>query len=367
MTARWCLRACISRWLNSTATGTTVERSTDSRRSVSSPRRTRDMSSRSSTRRAMYAVCRSITPEIRCWTAASTPEECRRWGTLERLLKGLRSSCATAERRLSFCRSASSSSRVRARSSSLHPTIVGHVVDGTCHVNPRVIRQRAERDVDWEFAAVFPQAEKVESAAHWPRVHVVGIHLPVCDVQAAKAFRHQRLNRAAEQLHPGVAEEPLRLAVDLDDDPAPIDDHDRVRRGFEEAVEEPLRPTGSGDRSSERRFNAGHNSTRLHVLHSGSRGRRCRDFIPRVRDVVASPPNETGCCRNASTQKLLLPTDHWPHCQQQPVSDRLRVHPGCLYRVVRQHGLHCFFGPPRRGRPTRFGERSLARSAPTRA
>ena len=52
----------MSERLNSTADGRTVRRSIDSRRSVSSLRRTRARSRRSSTKRNMCAVCRSITP-----------------------------------------------------------------------------------------------------------------------------------------------------------------------------------------------------------------------------------------------------------------------------------------------------------------
>ena len=66
------------------------------------------------------------------------------------------------------------------------------------------------------------------------------------DVWAAIALWHEHFEGATDQLLPAVAEQLLGLAVDLDDRPIPIDDHDRVWGRFEESVEEPAWRTRGG-------------------------------------------------------------------------------------------------------------------------
>ena len=58
------------------------------------------------------------------------------------------------------------------------------------------------------------------------------------EMRRAKSLRHEHLDGASDQLLASVAEQLFRLAVDLDDRPVPIDDHDRVGGRFEEALKE---------------------------------------------------------------------------------------------------------------------------------
>ena len=53
----------------------------------------------------------------------------------------------------------------------------------------------------------------------------------------ADAFRDEDFHRLAQELRPGVAEQLFRLCVDDRDVALTVDDHDRIRRRFEQAAE----------------------------------------------------------------------------------------------------------------------------------
>jgi len=89
---------------------------------------------------------------------------------------------------------------------------------------------------------VRPLAEESETGAHWPSVGLVDVTGAVVDVEDVEAFRHQHLDRLADQTVSGVAEESFSLSVHQGDPTVPLDDDHGVRRRLEERTEHRLGP-----------------------------------------------------------------------------------------------------------------------------
>ena len=86
----------------------------------------------------------------------------------------------------------------------------------------------AQTDFHWEFAAVAPESVELEALTHRPAPRRRRVSVAMAEVWLAKTFRHQRLDRLADQLVRPVAEHCLGLGVDEYDRARRIDEHHRV-------------------------------------------------------------------------------------------------------------------------------------------
>ena len=80
-------------------------------------------------------------------------------------------------------------------------------------------RNRTEADFDRELGLVFAEAVEFEARSHGPHLRVAHESGAVAAVPPAQSFRHQSLDRLAQQFFAAIAEEFLRLRVDEDDAP----------------------------------------------------------------------------------------------------------------------------------------------------
>ena len=97
--------------------------------------------------------------------------------------------------------------------------------------------QRAETDLDRKLRPVFPQAEQVETDAHAARPRFAKEVAAVPRVRPAEPLGHEQFDPLADEFLTAVSEEPLRLRVDQDDAPVPVDDDHRVGRGLQQVLE----------------------------------------------------------------------------------------------------------------------------------
>ena len=97
--------------------------------------------------------------------------------------------------------------------------------------------QRREADLDREFAAIGATAPEFQAGAHFTHFGVGEITGAVTDMLLAQALGHQHLHTLADHRVTGVAEQPFGLAVDQGDDAVLVDDHHRVRRGFQQVLD----------------------------------------------------------------------------------------------------------------------------------
>src|SRR5207249_9956928 len=101
--------------------------------------------------------------------------------------------------------------------------------------------QRAEADLDGEFAAVLAQAVQLHGCSHGPLLRVAEESAAMPAVTAAKTLRHEHLERVGQQLFATVPEKLLGLAIDQNYPPVPIDHDDGVRGAFEQCAKPLLR------------------------------------------------------------------------------------------------------------------------------
>ena len=111
---------------------------------------------------------------------------------------------------------------------------VGDVADGAGDQPPVIGLDRAQANLDREFAAVFAQAIELQAHAHRTHLGVGEVLAALLRMLAAKARRHQHLDRVAEQLGAGVTEELFGLRVDQHHAAVVADQDHRVGRGFEQ-------------------------------------------------------------------------------------------------------------------------------------
>jgi hypothetical protein len=132
----------------------------------------------------------------------------------------------------------------------LRPLPLGDVADDRNDERPVRRLHGAEADLHGELGAVLAQAVEIEVDTHRPRAGVLDIAGPVMDVGIVESRGDEDLDLAADELVPRVAEEALRLLIQLGDPAACVDEEDRVRRRLEQGVEMTQRhgcPSGAGD------------------------------------------------------------------------------------------------------------------------
>ena len=93
---------------------------------------------------------------------------------------------------------------------------------------------RAEHDLDRELAAVLAPPRSLDPGAHLTHARGFAVEVPILDVPAVQPSRDQELHRLPGELVAAVAELPLGLDVDQDDLAGGVDDHHRVRSGFQQ-------------------------------------------------------------------------------------------------------------------------------------
>jgi hypothetical protein len=68
--------------------------------------------------------------------------------------------------------------------------------------------------IQGKFGAVLPFPDQVQACTHGPHPHFLVVALPVHDVGAVEAIRHQDLHGLGNQFIPAVSEQFLHLSVD---------------------------------------------------------------------------------------------------------------------------------------------------------
>ena len=79
-------------------------------------------------------------------------------------------------------------------------------------------------------------AKQIHIGAHGPDVRIGEKLIAVVGMLGTIAFRHQNLDRLAEQLLPAIAEQLFRLGVDEKNEAVAIDDHQGVRDRLEHGL-----------------------------------------------------------------------------------------------------------------------------------
>ena len=105
---------------------------------------------------------------------------------------------------------------------------LAHVAYGRRDQHALLGPQRREADLDRELAAVGPAGVEVEFGPHGPGVEVGGVPPPVEGVAILEPVGEEELDGLADELVATPAEQLLRLAVDEDDAPVAVGDHDAV-------------------------------------------------------------------------------------------------------------------------------------------
>ncbi len=116
----------------------------------------------------------------------------------------------------------------------LHRDAVGDIANGTGHQQLSLDFQRAETNFDGKFGSVAPEAAKGHARAHGPGAGSRSIVGAMMRMGIAKTGRHEHLHGLTQQLGRAIAEEKFGLAVDKDNLPARIGDHDGVGRRFDQ-------------------------------------------------------------------------------------------------------------------------------------
>ncbi len=107
--------------------------------------------------------------------------------------------------------------------------------------------QGIEPDLDRHFRAVLPQAVEIAAGAHGARVRMGEEAVAVVRVTPTKALWNQDLDRLAQQLLAGVAEQLLDLRVDQHDPAVAVDHQHGVGCGFHHQAQALLRALALGD------------------------------------------------------------------------------------------------------------------------
>jgi hypothetical protein len=125
-----------------------------------------------------------------------------------------------------------------------------------------------------------------EPCAHRPRMRFGEVTGAVIGVTAPVAVRHEHLDELAPQLLAPIAEQPPGLRVDEHDQPARIDDHQRVQSGLQQPLKRTFRPT---------RTVAHPSSLQPHT------NERSRTYHQSASTATSHPTSTTRFARNAAT------------------------------------------------------------------
>ncbi len=97
--------------------------------------------------------------------------------------------------------------------------------------------ERAQADLHGELAPVLAEAVEFETGSHGPNFRIGEEAVAVSGVAIPESRGDEDFDELAHELRPGVTEELLRLGIDQDDLPFPVDDHDGVGRGLQKPFE----------------------------------------------------------------------------------------------------------------------------------
>src|SRR5882757_6438641 len=115
------------------------------------------------------------------------------------------------------------------------------VADGARNQRPFFRFERAQADLDGKLGSVLAPAVELQTHAHRSHLGIGEEPVAAVGMLAPVPLRQQELDFLVEQLGAREAEELLGLRIDQNDVALPVDDDDRVRRGFEQALEFLLR------------------------------------------------------------------------------------------------------------------------------